>query len=170
LKRIRAKRPRLRLDPEAYRQLCQEVLERDGWRCQSCGRMENLQVHHIRPRSRLGDNTTDNLISETPKVNLLHGGFPEVLARPKSRGLWFASYLQTYLERDVRAITNVRDLVTFWRFLALLASRHGQILNKTDLAAPLGVSVPTISEWLHILESPVRSWSCRHISRTLGKD
>ena len=91
-------------------------------------------------------------VSETPKVNMLHGGFPEVLARPKSRGLWFASYLQTYLERDVRAITNVRDLVTFRRFLALLASRHGQILNKTDLAAPLGVSVPTISDWLHILE------------------
>ncbi len=91
-------------------------------------------------------------VSETPKVNMLHGGFPEVLARPKSRALWFASYLQTYLERDVRAITNVRDLVTFRRFLAFLASRHGQILNKTDLAAPLGVSVPTISEWLHILE------------------
>jgi uncharacterized protein len=92
-------------------------------------------------------------VSETEKVNLLHGGFPEVLARPKSRELWFASYLQTYLERDVRAITNVRDLVTFRRFLALLASRHGQILNKTELAAPLGVSVPTISEWLQILES-----------------
>ena len=91
-------------------------------------------------------------IVETAKVNTLHGGFPEVLARPKSRALWFASYLQTYLERDVRAITNVRDLVTFRRFLALLASRHGQTLNKTDLAAPLGVSVPTISEWLHVLE------------------
>src|SRR5271169_3980719 len=90
--------------------------------------------------------------AETAKVNLLHGGFPEVLARPKARSLWFASYLQTYLERDVRAITNIRDLVTFRRFLALLASRHGQTLNKTDLAAPLGVSVPTISEWLHILE------------------
>jgi uncharacterized protein len=56
------------------------------------------------------------------------------------------------LERDVRAITNVRDLATFRRFLALLASRHGQILNKTDLAAPLGVTVPTIGDWLHILE------------------
>jgi hypothetical protein len=89
---------------------------------------------------------------ESRKVNLLHGGFPEVLARPKVRGLWFSSYLQTYLERDVRAITNVRDLPTFRRFLSLLASRHGQILNKTDLAAPLGVSVPTITEWLHILE------------------
>jgi uncharacterized protein len=91
-------------------------------------------------------------LAETAKVTLLHGGFPEVLARPKSRDLWFASYLQTYLERDVRSITNVRDLVTFRRFLALSASRHGQILNKTDLAAPLGVSVPTIGEWLHILE------------------
>ena len=91
-------------------------------------------------------------LSETEKVNLLHGGFPEALARPKASGLWFASYLQTYLERDVRAITNVRDLATFRRFLALLASRHGQILNKTDLAAPLGVTVPTIGDWLHILE------------------
>jgi len=52
----------------------------------------------------------------------------------------------------VRAITNVRDLVTFRRSLSLLASRHGQVLNKTDLAAPLGVSVPTIGEWLSILE------------------
>jgi predicted AAA+ superfamily ATPase len=91
--------------------------------------------------------------AETSKVNLLHGGFPEVLARPAVRSLWFASYLQTYLERDVRAITKVRDLVTFRRFLSVLASRHGQILNKTDLAAPLGVSVPTIGEWLSILEA-----------------
>jgi len=91
--------------------------------------------------------------SETEKVTLLYGGFPEVLARPKARELWFASYLQTYLERDVRAITNVRDLITFRRFLALLASRHGRILNKTDLAAPLGLSVPTIGEWLQILEA-----------------
>jgi len=91
-------------------------------------------------------------LAETAKVDLLHGGFPEVLARPQARRLWFASYLQTYLERDVRAITNVRDLVTFRRFLSLLASRHGQVLNKTDLAAPLGVSVPTIGEWLSILE------------------
>ncbi len=90
--------------------------------------------------------------AETAKVNLLHGGFPEVLARPKARRLWFSSYLQTYLERDVRAITNVRNLTTFRRFLAVLASRHGQVLNKTDLAAPLGVSVPTIAEWLSILE------------------
>jgi len=91
-------------------------------------------------------------LAENAKVDMLHGGFPEVLALPQARRLWFASYLQTYLERDVRAITNVRDLVTVRRFLSLLASRHGQVLNKTDLAAHLGVSVPTIGEWLSILE------------------
>lgn len=91
-------------------------------------------------------------LTETARVNLLHGGYPEVLAHPDSRDLWFSSYLQTYLERDVRSVTNVRDLATFRRFLALVASRHGQVLNRTDLAAPLGVSVPTITGWLHILE------------------
>jgi predicted AAA+ superfamily ATPase len=89
---------------------------------------------------------------ETPRVDPLLGGFPEVVLRPRGRDLWFASYLQTYIERDVRLITNVRDLAGFRRFLSLLASRHGQMLNKTDLASPLGVTVPTISEWLRILE------------------
>ncbi len=89
---------------------------------------------------------------ESDRVSLLLGGYPEVLARPRGRGLWFSSYVQTYLERDVRAVTNIRDLATFRRFLALVASRHGQILNKTDLAAPLGVSVPTVGDWLHVLE------------------
>jgi predicted AAA+ superfamily ATPase len=66
--------------------------------------------------------------------------------------LWFSSYIQTYLERDVRAVMNIRDLAVFRRFLAILASRHGQILNKTDLAAALGVSVPAVGDWLHVLE------------------
>ena len=89
---------------------------------------------------------------ETEKVSLLRGGFPEVLARPTAGTVWFRSYVQTYLERDVRAISAIRDLATFRRFLALLASRCGQILNRTDLAAPLGVTVPTISQWLSIME------------------
>jgi predicted AAA+ superfamily ATPase len=91
-------------------------------------------------------------LAETGKATILHGGYPEVLARPNQRELWFSSYLQTYLERDVRGIANIRDLGVFRRFLSLLASRHGQLLNRTDFAAPLGISVPTVSEWVHILE------------------
>lgn len=89
--------------------------------------------------------------SESKKVDAFTGGFPEVLARPRAASLWFESYIQTYLERDVRAVLAVHDLAVFRRFLALVSSRHGQILNKTDLAAPLGMSVPGISRWLDVL-------------------
>lgn len=92
-------------------------------------------------------------LEENRNVSLLSGGFPEVLARPRERDLWFRSYLQTYLERDVRAVSSIRDLATFRRFLSLAASLAGKILNKTELASPLGVSVPTITEWLNILET-----------------
>lgn len=91
-------------------------------------------------------------VEESPKVGLLRGGFPEVVTRPAAAPTWFRSYLQTYLERDIRAVTEIRDLSVFRRFLSLLASRVGQMLNKTDLAAPLGVSIPTIGQWLSILE------------------
>lgn len=91
-------------------------------------------------------------VEEAPEMTLLSGGFPEVLAAPEAAEIWFRSYIQTYLERDVRAVTSIRDLSTFRRFMGLLASRCGQMLNKTDLAAPLGVTVPTITQWLSILE------------------
>ncbi|MBU1700480.1 MAG: ATP-binding protein [Candidatus Eisenbacteria bacterium] len=90
--------------------------------------------------------------SEESAVSLLKGGFPEVIARPATRDIWFSSYIQTYLERDVRAVLSIKDLATFRRFLALLATRIGQGLNKTALAGPIGVSVPTITEWLGVLE------------------
>lgn len=108
-------------------------------------------------------------VRESPKVSLLRGGYPEALARPDAARLWLASYLQTYLERDVRAVTAVKDLATFRRFLALLASRHGQVLNKTDLAAPLGVSVPTIAQWLGVLETTAQIMIVPPFYENLGK-
>lgn len=91
-------------------------------------------------------------LRESGKVSPARGGYPEVVARPSIADVWFRSYIQTYLERDVRAVSSIRNLATFRRFLSLVASRCGQMLNRTDLAAPLGVSVPTITEWLSILE------------------
>lgn len=92
-------------------------------------------------------------VDEIGDADLWLGGYPEVRARPKDADLWFRSYVQTYLERDVRAVTAVRDLSTFRRFMSLLATRSAQILNRSDFAAPLGVSVPTISQWLSVLET-----------------
>lgn len=91
-------------------------------------------------------------VSESPKVEPFRGGYPEPLARPRAADLWFESYLQTTIERDVRSVLAVQDLAAFRRFLALVASRHGQVLNKTELATPLGMSVPGISRWLDVLQ------------------
>jgi len=53
----------VRLDPDNYQQLRAQVLERDGWRCQSCGSMTNLEVHHAQFRSHQGEDTERNLIT-----------------------------------------------------------------------------------------------------------
>jgi 5-methylcytosine-specific restriction endonuclease McrA len=60
---ILTKRARLRLDPELYEQLRNQVLRRDCWRCQSCGTMSNLEVHHQEFRSHSGDDSEQNLIT-----------------------------------------------------------------------------------------------------------
>jgi ATP-dependent DNA helicase RecQ len=61
--RLRQKQPRLKLSPEEYNILRTWVLERDGWRCQECGSMEGLEVHHKKPRSQLGDDVMENLMT-----------------------------------------------------------------------------------------------------------
>jgi 5-methylcytosine-specific restriction endonuclease McrA len=54
---------RHKLDPDSYRELERQVLKRDNWRCQSCGRMRHLQVHHIEFRSHSGGDVEENLIT-----------------------------------------------------------------------------------------------------------
>jgi len=70
----RQRRPRFRMDPETYPRLRLEILKRDGWRCQNCGSMTNLDVHHMRRRSNLGNDAEDNLITLCRICHrLLHG-------------------------------------------------------------------------------------------------
>jgi hypothetical protein len=106
---------------------------------------------------------------ESQRVTPSRGGYPGVINRPSAAEIWFRSYVQTYLERDVRAVTSIRDLGTFRRFLALLAARTGAVLNKTDVAAPLGVSVPTIGEWLNTLEVTGQLLVVRPFHENFGK-
>jgi 5-methylcytosine-specific restriction endonuclease McrA len=60
---VSQKRPRIRATPRDYAMLRRGVLERDGWRCQECGSLRNLDVHHVRRRSALGDDAEANLIT-----------------------------------------------------------------------------------------------------------
>jgi hypothetical protein len=92
------------------------------------------------------------------------GWYPEPTADPgRDIGRWQTSYLQTYLERDVRGLRYVGDLGLFQAFLRTLALRSGQLLNLTDVARDIGVAVNTAKNWLSVLEATfqviiVRPW------------
>jgi predicted AAA+ superfamily ATPase len=80
---------------------------------------------------------------------LLRGGYPELAAHPdRDIAMWHGSYIQTYLERDVRSLRQVGDLVSFQSFLRALAARSGQLLQLSGLARDLGVAVNTAKAWL----------------------
>jgi predicted AAA+ superfamily ATPase len=84
----------------------------------------------------------------------LRGNYPELVAHPKrDLVLWHSSYVQTYLERDVRTLRNVGDLTQFQNFLRALAARSAQLLNLSELARDLGVAVNTAKTWLSVLEA-----------------
>ena len=101
---------------------------------------------------------------------LVRGAYPEVRANPDvDRNLWCASYVQTYLERDVRQITNVGDLNTFERFLRLAAARTGGILNYSELGRDAGVSAPTARQWISVLEASGQIFLLQPYFKNFGK-
>jgi predicted AAA+ superfamily ATPase len=82
------------------------------------------------------------------------GSFPALSEDPQpERGVFLGSYVQTYLERDVRSLTHVGNLAAFNRFIRACAARTGQLLNLSDLARDVDVSVPTAKSWLSVLEA-----------------
>jgi predicted AAA+ superfamily ATPase len=88
-----------------------------------------------------------------PDQWILHGGYPPLFDGRTGRDSWFANYIRTYVERDVRLIRNITDLHAFERFLRLCAGRVGQLLNMSNLAIEAGVDGKTIAGWLGVLES-----------------
>lgn len=85
---------------------------------------------------------------------MTRGQFPELWRVPDfPASSFYSSYLAAYLERDVRQILNVTSLRDFERFIRALAPRSGQLLNKTDLARDVGVSVKAINDWLSVLQA-----------------
>jgi len=95
----------------------------------------------------------EKLLSTGLDVWLFTGGYPALYSTGVSPSDWFASYVATYLERDVRDLTSVRDLITFQRFLRLCAARTGQLLNLSSLAIDCGIAQSTATAWLSILEA-----------------
>jgi uncharacterized protein len=100
----------------------------------------------------------------------LRGGYPELVAHPRRDvNLWHASYVQTYLERDVRTIRQVGDLSQFQNFLRALAARSSQLLDLSGLAKDLGVAVNTAKAWLSVLEATYQIIILRPYFANVGK-
>lgn len=100
----------------------------------------------------------------------VRGGYPELAANPKrDHTLWHSSYLQTYIERDVRSLRQIGDLTQFQNFLQSLATRSGQLLNITDISRDIGISVNTSKAWLSILEATFQIIVLRPYFANIGK-
>jgi uncharacterized protein len=86
---------------------------------------------------------------------LWRGGYPALHAQHREPlpAHWFAGYLATYIERDVRQLLNIGNLLTFQRFVTLCAARSGQLLNLNSLGADCGISQPTARQWLTVLQA-----------------
>jgi len=82
-----------------------------------------------------------------------NGGYPEPSLYHEKRDLWVRSYIQTYIERDIRRLQNIKDLRTFEHFIGLSAARHSQTFNTAAISRECGVSLPTVKAWAGILEA-----------------
>ncbi len=84
---------------------------------------------------------------------LYHGFYPAIHAKKQNPTKAYANYYQTYIERDVRQLINIKDIHLFQRFMHLCAGRTGQLLNFEQLANETGVSSVTIKSWFSVLEA-----------------
>lgn len=97
------------------------------------------------------------------------GGYPPIHDRGVPPGTWLRDYVQTYVERDVRQMVNVRDLGTFQRFVRMCAMRAGQALNLSAMGADCGITHNTARGWLTVLEASYLAFTLPAWHRNLGK-
>jgi predicted AAA+ superfamily ATPase len=100
----------------------------------------------------------------------LRGTYPELIAEgDRDFSLWHASYVQTYLERDVRGLRQIGDLTLFQNFLRTIAARSGQLLNLADIGRDLGIALNTVKQWMSILEATFQIIILRPYFVNIGK-
>lgn len=94
-----------------------------------------------------------NLPEKESNHLMIKGGYPVLHSGQAEEKKFFANYIRTYVERDVRLLKNITDLYAFERFVRLCAGRIGQLLNMNSIAVEVGVDVKTIASWIGILET-----------------
>ncbi len=94
-----------------------------------------------------------NWLNEDYAVNLQKGFYPAIYDRKIPSNVFYSNYIQTYVERDLSELIQVKDLKQFRNFLSLCAARAGQLVNLNALANECGISQPTAKSWVSVLES-----------------
>jgi predicted AAA+ superfamily ATPase len=94
-----------------------------------------------------------SLAPEQLSMFLYSGCYPALYDRAIPPEIFYPSYLQTYIERDVRSLKNIGNLQLFQRFLRLCAGRIGQLVNLATIGAELGIDAKTVRSWLSVLEA-----------------
>jgi len=94
-----------------------------------------------------------NLLPDNYEEILVKGSYPAIFDRALSSKVFYANYLQTYVEKDLKQLIDVRDLRQFRNFISLCAARSGQLVNLNSLGNECGISQPTAKAWLSVLES-----------------
>ena len=93
------------------------------------------------------------LLQDDYAFNLQKGFYPAIYDRDIPSKVFYSNYIQTYIERDLSEIMNIKDLKLFRNFIQLCAARSGQLLNLNSLATECGISQPTAKSWISVLES-----------------
>ena len=101
----------------------------------------------------VGELQASGLIAETDEELMFNGFYPPIYDQEISPLDWMPNYIRTYIERDVRQIKNISDLLVFEKFIRVLAGRTGQELNLSALSVEIGADVKTIQSWVSVLES-----------------
>lgn len=130
------------------------------------GRLCELRLHPLSSKEK-NDKPNENIIEKLLKrdfklpkkeygdeviKHMLDGGYPEILALGGlAKELWFKSYIATYIERDARNLADIRDIDSFIKFVNVLASRSGTILNKSSLSNDIGIKDITTDNYLSIM-------------------
>jgi hypothetical protein len=103
-------------------------------------------------------------------AGIIRGSYPELAANPRRDvSLWHSSYIQTYLERDVRTLRQIGDLAQFQGLLRALAARNAQLLSLSDLSRELGITVNTVKAWMLVLEATFQIIVLRPYFANIGK-
>lgn len=120
-----------------------------GGLCESlpgrAGVFELLPMSYKESKERLADKDTNQILYD--------GLYPAICAGKNKAKLFYPSYVKTYLEKDVRDLLNIKNMMLFIKFMKLCAARVGSIFNATEVANEVGVDKKTITHWLSVLQA-----------------